>query len=673
MSSFDAERNPDLRKKYFWYHGHLFAEARDGKEAECATVNLIKCFFMPERDPLGKEGIIGNQEAFDRDRYSVGVSHEQSEIPVHGLSTEYTLEKEKEQNKAFKKKKTRAWVIGGLAVSAIIALLAIAYGFSWYRANVFKNENVKVSLEGPESVSGENTERFVLVYENQNGVALQSAVVLLRFPENFIPEEKNGLKRDGTTSARVELGTVGKHQKSTLEIYGYFSGTIQSSMYIRAVLQYSPKNISGSFQRETQKSIAMNASVVGMDMTLPLELATGDLAEIAIHYTNRGKDTLFSPRLKVDYPEGFSFQEADARPSEGENIWYVDSLEPGETRTFKLRGWIEGDRGTEKKFTSVVGVVRGDGSFLTYGRDERKVQMVGSPFVLRAKVEGGDVKTVSLGTEVKCTLEYVNEGNVGLSNAVITVVLDGRIFYDAGIKVERGSYNATTRTITWRASDVPELAFVDPNESGSVIFSVPVSGTIPIVTVNDTQLKGSIRASIDSIDIPDRIGTRRIVAQDRVEVSLNTATTLHIDVRDVENHSLSEVPFQVGKETELVVYVRLRNTYNDVMDGRFVLHIPSGASFVERIFLEGNEAVSYDDRSQRLVWEVGRVKATTGILLPDRVIAFRMRVTPQEYQADDEFTLLNGIEFHGKDDFTGEPVVSVQGDVLASFYSLEGR
>lgn len=624
---------------------------------------------MLERDPFGKEGITGNQEMFDRDRYSTEVDHRGSDTSVFGSAPDQTfLQEEQGKKKTFEKKKNRAWVIGGLVVSAIIIVLALFWGFSWYRANLFKNENVKISLEGPDRVSGENTERFVFIYDNQNGVALQNAVILFRFPENFVPEERNGLKRDGTTSARLELGKIESRQKTTLDVYGYFSGSAQSSMYIRATLQYSPENISGSFQRETQKPITMEASVVQMDMTLPLELATGDLAEISVQYTNRSKDTIFSARMKMTYPDGFSFQEADTRPSEGDNVWYLDPLGSGETKTFKLRGWIEGERGSLKEFSSTVGVVRGDNSFLTYGRDEGKIQIVRSSFSIQAKIEGGNVRSVSLGSGLNVVLEYTNEGEVGLSNAIVSAVLDGKIFDDAMIQVKGGFYDMATRTVTWRASDVPELAFMDPRESGSVTFSIPVRQSIPIETVSDTRLVGSVRASIDSVDVPDRIGTRRIVAQDRTEVSLNTATSVQTDIRDTENHSLSDVPFAIGKETELVTYVRLRNMYNDVSDGQFVLNIPSGVSFVGMIPLENEETVSYVERSQRLVWEVGRIKAATGILSPDRVIAFRVRVTPQEYQNGSSLVILSDIEFHGKDDFTGEPVSFAQKSISTSSF-----
>lgn len=624
---------------------------------------------MLERDPFGKEGVTGVRDMPDRDRYSIEDDPKDLGDPVFGVAPENALQEEEMKMKVFDKKKTKAWVIGGMIVSGIIFVLVASLGFSWYRANIFKNDSVIVSLDGPDKVSGDNTERFVFSYDNQNGVDLENVVILFRFPESFVPEEKDGLKRDGTTSARVEIGTVKSHQKASVDIYGYFSGTTQSAMYIRSILQYSPKNISGLFQRETQKSVTIESSVINVEMTLPIESATGDLVEGVVQYTNRGTDTIFSGKLQIDYPEGFVLQGSDFRPSEGDNVWYLDPLESGAVKTFKFRGMIEGDRGTQKQFTTTIGVIRGDNSFFAYGKDQKKIQLVGSPFSIQVQMNRGDVRAVSVGTGIEFTLNYKNNGDVGLRDAIVRAVLGGQILDDAAIKVGQGAYDASTHTVIWRASDIPELAFMDPGESGSITFSVPVRKSIPIETTNDTQFTGSVTASIDSVDVPDRIGTRRIVAQDWAEIPLNSSPSLSVDLREGStNLNLTDVRFEVGKETELVAYVRLRNTYNDLIDGQFVLNIPSGVTFGGSIPLEQDEPVTYDERAQKLVWEVGRVKTATGVLLPDRVIAFRIRITPQEYQTgNNNLILLSGIEFHGKDDFTGESISLAPGNVGVSY------
>lgn len=612
---------------------------------------------MTERDPFGKEGRINILDTPERDRFSVeGDRESESESEsVFGSVSSFSVMDEEEAH--VKKKKMKAWVIGGLVVSTVVLLLAGAFGWTWYRANIFKSDRVTLSVKGPEATSGNNTEHFVLEYENQNSVALENAVLLFRFPDNFIPEEKNGLKRDGTTSARVELGTIGAKQKGMYDFYGYFSGTTESTLYIRTGLQYSPKSITGSFQQETQKSVRMETSVVGVEMVVPIEAASSDTADISVQYQNRGKETLFSLRLKMQYPDGFEFANADMRPSEGNTVWYLDPLAPGETRTLKLHGRISGDRESFREFSALFGVVRGDNSFLVYGKDTEKVKLVGSPFSIKTTINFGNVRTVFPGNELKCSVQYSNDGEVGLGNAVVQVSLGGKILDEQMVVAERGSYDAATKTITWRASDVPDLAFVGPKKGGKLDFSIYVKKNISIETENDTRFVGSITASIDSADVPDRIGTRRIVARQISEVLLGTNVTIATDVReDGTNINLPEVDLHAGKETALVVYVRLRNAYNDVSDGKFSVGIPSGVSFSEMIDLGRQEDVMYDERSQQLIWNVGDFRAGTGFVLPDRVVAFRIKVTPQEYQSNGTIVLLNQETFQGRDLFIGDAV-----------------
>lgn len=626
---------------------------------------------MLERDPFGKGSSRKILDTPEKDEYSVerGVKKD-SKDPVFGMDPDHAHDREADE--ALRRKKMRAWVIGGMIVSGVIFVVSAGFGFLWYQNNLFKNERVLFSVEGPDTASGENTEHFIITFENQNRVALQNAVISLRFPENFIPEEKNGLKRDGTTSARVEIGTIAAKQQKQIDVYGYFSGTNESSVFIRAVLKYSPENITGSFQRETQKSVHMDAAIVGIVLNLPIESATGDRAEIAVQYTNRGTETLFSERLKVESPEGFVLEGSDVPPSEGGNVWYLEPLVAGVTRSFKLYGRITGDRGMTKQFTTTIGVLRGDGSFAVHGKAQGKIQIVGSPLSIKMVTNAANIRSVSVGTELSFTLEYSNQGDVGMKNVIVQAVWDGNIFDDSKIKVKdgryEGSYNPQTKTATWKASDIPDLAFLAPKASGSVVFTLPVRASIPIATITDTHFVGSILASVDSADVPDRIGTRRIVAQDFRQLKLSSDASFSIDFRESStNASLQDIHFEVGKETELVAYIRLRNTYNDIDDGKLTTGIPSGVTFSGMFPTEGNETVAYEERSHQLIWSVGKIKNATGVLLPDRVIAFRLKVTPQPYQVDQQGVIvLNATEFTGKDSFTGDVIRFAQDKVTVS-------
>lgn len=620
---------------------------------------------MLERDPFGKEGESNVYDTPDRDKYSVEGDRSQQGGSVFGVVNNDPNADANE--KTFQKKKTKAWVIGGLVVSLIIFILAGVFGYRWYQANLFKHDRVVVSLEGPESVTGQNTERFSFRVENRNALAIENSVLTLRFPENFVPEERSGLKRSGTTSARLDLGKVAKNESREIDVYGYFSGTSESSAYIRATLRYGVGNSSGSFEREAQKVVTMAMSPVRVDVTAPLELASGEIAEIAVQYENRSNATLFSLRLRMEYPDGFIFDSADIRPSEGDTIWYLDPLESGKTATLKLRGKLAGNRDELKTLGATIGVARGDETFVAYGSDSKKVRMVGSPFAIRLAVAGVGAKSVDLGNELRVEIEYTNTGEVGLGNAIVQVKLGGKIFDEQNLSIEGGSYNAITRTISWFASDVPALAFVGPGESGRVKFTAYVRSTLPMNTTEDTNLKGEIEAVIDSADVPDRIGSRRVVAKALTEMKLRTLPSIVSDTREASTDTDStKARVFVGREAEFVTYVRLRNTHNAVTNGRLVITIPSGVSFGGLLDVSGNEDVSYNDRSQQLVWEVGTLDAGTGILNADRVIAFRTRTVPQEYQLNQTLTLLNPMEFRGVDSFTEEPVSATWNTVSVS-------
>lgn len=612
---------------------------------------------MPERDPFKEERRVDINDMPSWGRYAVETEKKsRNKFSVFGEKKEDPLGED--HQKVFQKKRRNAWVVGGIVVLSIVIAAGIFAGISWYEKNLFRDDRVSVEIQGPDRVSGGNTERFLLKYKNENAISLENAVVSFRFPKNFVPEERNGLKRDGVESARLEIGTIAPGQETSFDLYGYFSATTDPSVYIRATLRFSPKDSSGTFEKETQKSVAMESSIVDVGLSIPLEAAAGDSVEIGVQYVNRGDTTLFSARLQMEYPEGFVFQESNMPPSEGNAVWYLEPLEPGTPKMLKIRGRIEGNRDAQKHFAATIGTVRGDASFVAYGKDQKDTRIIGSPFSIQSLINGGNIRFVSLGTELETVVQYANEGDVGMKDAIIRVVLEGDIFDTSFLSIdERGSYDGSTKTITWRASDVPELAFMDPGETGSVKFKVPIRKVIPIKTKNDTQLSGSMIASIDSVDVPARIGTKKIVAQNRVDLPLISSGMVVVDIHEEKTGlDLSDIPFTVGKQTEVLANIRIRNTYNDLIEGKLTLSLPSGVEFSGNVSVDGNESAEYNERSQQIVWDAGKVDAGTGILRPDRTIAFRMRVTPQEHQSEQQLTLLSNIEFRSRDSFVGEPV-----------------
>lgn len=91
--------------------------------------------------------------------------------------------------------------------------------------------------------------------------------------------------------------------------------------------------------------------------------------------------------------------------------------------------------------------------------------------------------TVDRGSTIDYTLAYYNDGAADANNTTITDTLPEHTTYVAGSASDGGTYNDTTRTITWTGIDVAAgTTAADP--AGTVTFSVTVDANTP----NGTEL-----------------------------------------------------------------------------------------------------------------------------------------------------------------------------------------
>lgn len=559
------------------------------------------------------------------------------------------------------KNRKRALIVGATGIAAILMVLSAAFGIVRYRQGLFQDENVKVDIQGPDTVATNERVQFSITYENANKVALSGATLEITYPEVFVPDDKDGLKRTGLTGAAMDLGDIKPGEKKTVDIYGSFSGSQQKTVFINAALVYSPAHLSGSFRREAQKGVALEGSIADVKLVTPLEAASGDAVDLLISYTNNSRQPLYGARIQMTYPDSFFFQGADRPSSEGESVWYIDVVGVGETQSFHIRGHLNGENDTVKTFRAAIGTTGEDNAFSVFSQSQSETRVIGSPFIIAQTIESGDV--VRAGQTMRYIITYENNGDLGLRDAIITAKLGGDVFYEPQLSLKNGSYDANTRTITWRAADVPELATVDPGEVGSVEFSVPAKTEIPVESEQDKNFVGSTTVTIDSKDIPDRIGAERIIAKNYEEVRLEAGTTSTFSIRDAKtNTPLNDIVFEVGKEVLLNVTWHIRNVYNDLADTNAIVSLPADVTWAETTSEEG-ENVSFNERAQQVVWDLGALKNGTGTFLPERSISFAVRVVPQEYQKNGQIRFLQDMRVVGRDVFTQTSVIKENGEI----------
>ncbi len=553
------------------------------------------------------------------------------------------------QKKALKK---GLWIAGGIAVLALVIMAAVAI-----RRSAFSEAKVAVSIDGPAGADSTQDVQYAIRCKNDNRIGIKNAAVILSYSENFQPEAAVNLQILSETSSKIYLGDIKSHSEKTAELKGKFYAPRDYLVYLRAVLEYSPSGFSSVFQAQTQLGISVKTSPILLEISAPLEAASGNSIEYLIDYKNLSSRYFEDARVKADYPEGFEFTVSNPPPSEDKNIWYLGNLSPNQEGEIRIRGIIGGAKAEGKTIKAYAGSAQSGGKFIVYTQSEKLTRIASSPLAISQSVNGLQSGSVNAGEKLNYIIRYRNTGDIGLRDAIVTLEIGSSVLDFSKMKLDSGSYDSAKHAITWKASDLANLANLAPGTEGEIRFSIPVFDRIPIKTKNDKNFIIATQAKIDSPDVSTPVGSGKIITSNTLELKLNSKVALETFGyhKDIGIKNFGPLPPRVGQETSYALQWRITNISNDIADAQIVSSLPGGVKWVGKVYPEG-EHITYNERTSEVIWEIGKLENATGILSPKRAVNFQVSIVPQINQAGKEAPLLNDSVLTAKDLFTGENV-----------------
>ncbi len=554
---------------------------------------------------------------------------------------------------------SKAVRLGMLAIGGIAFVALLAGTFVRIRQSLFSPDRVTVSVSGPDNVNSSDMTSFVLSYENANRSGLSDAELIVSYPPNFVPEGNDSSFRNDASSSTVTIGNIAAFEKKTLNFSGKFYGSKDSIAYIRAELRYRPNNLQSQFMSSGQKSVNLRSSSLSVEMEAPLSVSPSGEVTYLVNYENTSDTMLSNIRMKATFPEGFSLNDADPKPSEGESVWYLGSIAPGERGKIRLTGNLDGVPNETKTVKVEFGTFQGDNSFFSYSDAERTTRIVSAPFTIKQALNGAMPSSVNPGDILRYTVSYRNDSNIALREVIATVELEGDALDFSRLQSEGGAYDSLRKIITWKASDVKQLANLAPNASGELEFDVPVRADfVPQSAITkDFQIRTT--AKIESPDVPNPEGANKIVATNTMWVKVNSRLLLETlgYYKDGSIPNSGPIPPTVGKDTTYTIHWLLSNTTNDVTGTEVSADLPTGISWTGKTFPD-TEKISYNERTNKIVWNVGSLGVGEGILSPKRTVSFQVSLRPEVNEVNITPTLLGASSAKATDVFTNQTIQS---------------
>jgi len=551
--------------------------------------------------------------------------------------------------------------IGMMIIGGIILSVALVVGFYKIRQSFFAEERLTVSVEGPTEIKSGNLATYEIKYKNDNRADLKNATLKIYYPEDFKPEENADFKIEGSMVGAFNLGDIKGYSEGRSVFNGRAYSPKGNLIKIKAELSYTPSTVSGMFVAGNQLTVNIISAPITLEIMAPQNISSQDEINYLITYKNEGTESFENIRIKVDYPERFTFSSSSPRSSESDNIWYIGNLSGGQSGKIIIAGKLEGNRDEIKTAKAMVGA-NNNGAFVSYNEESVQTKIVSSPLAISQTVNGLNNLNANAGDSLQFEINYKNEGDIGLRDVIVTERLDSPVLDYTTLEMNGGAYDTGSKIITWKAPDYKELKNLAPGQSGTIKFSIKVKNIIPIESANDKNFVISSLAKIDSPDVPTPISMNKIISGNKMDIKLNSKLVL--DVKGYyEDSSISNsgpLPPKVSEETTYTMHFILSNISNDIEGAKVETTLPTSVAMTGKIFPEGSP-LEYNERMNSIVWIVGNLEAGTGILSSKKEIAFQVRIKPSPDQAGNEAPLMNESVFSARDTFTGESISARMG------------
>lgn len=552
------------------------------------------------------------------------------------------------------KRRRRRWI--AIVLGSIAGLILIGGLIFKIRAMLFNEARVAISITGPRDVASAEETTFTVMYSNKNWAGLSNVALVFSYPESFHLQAGSSAKINNSL-AEIPIGDIKSNTDGKVLITGKFYGSKGDLANLKATLRYTPKSIETVFEKTAQFAVNVASSPLSLEITAPLELATGQDVEYVVDYSNESDLPFSNLRVKVEYPPGFQFVSSEPKPAESESVWYVGNFDAHGNGKIIIRGVLSGAREERKRVYGMIGFFQGEGKFVAYAENERQTRVIASPLSISQTVNGLTEIAANQGDILRYVIRYRNDGDIGLRDAIVTMDIDPTALDMSQLVLEHGAYDATRKMLIWKASDVLNLGRLEPGAGGEITFSVPAAKAS--ASMNGKNLSVRSVAKIDSPDIPTPIGSNKIIGSNTLYVKLNSLVGVDIKALydDAAFQNSGPIPPKVGQKTSYTIRLNITNSSNDLKQTRVVVTLPTSVNY-EKFFPTG-ETVAFNERTNELTWDLGTLAATGET---SRELAFQVMVTPNSNQVSKGLILATSVIFTAVDTFTHQDIRVQKGE-----------
>ena len=528
------------------------------------------------------------------------------------------------------------------------------------------DKNILISFDVPVGVTPGSPADITIKVSNQNQVALEYSNLTVIYPSGT---RDGGDPNKDIHDQKKVLGDVPAGGEVEFHTKAIFLGEENSDKELRASLEFRFKNINSVFTKVDVRQVHLAASPVNLSVDTLKELNSGQDITLSVTALSNTVIPLRDILIKAEYPLGFTYVDADPKPTFGNNVWRIGTMDPASKLGIKIHGVLAGEDTQETVFRTSVGVGADQTSrevATLYGKVLSSV-VIQRPFIgITLNVDGKSAEdaVAQFGNHVVMRIDWANNLSSKITNAQIEAHLSGVALDRKSIEAKQGGFfRSSDNTIFWDERGDESLADIEAGGSGSVSFTFmplpSVTGnkllTNPVITADVT-----VRGKHFSVSgLPEEIKTE--ITKD-VKVTSQAQVVPHLMhfVGPIANRG--PVPPKVDQETTYTVLFDIVNTSNSIKNATVTGLIPSYVSWGGAVF-PSNENITFNRANNTFTWNAGDIPAGTGVNTPPREAAFQLILLPSLSQVGKKPYMLQNIKFEGTDSFTNQTITQKKPDM----------
>ncbi len=542
-----------------------------------------------------------------------------------------------------------------LAVVFFVGAFGVSFFIFFGGSNIVSSNNVGISVLGPVSVGGGETLPIEISITNQNNTALESADLLIEYPEGT----RDALDLNAPLKRyREAIGSVSKGQLVVKKVSAVLFGEENEVKDIDISVEYRVAGSNVILSKKRRYNVVISSSPVSVTVVSVKEINSNQEISINVDVVSNSTALIQKLALSASYPFGFSFTSSEPTASWGGSFWQLGDLRPGGKKRVVIKGKIAGQEGDDRTFQFTVGTESPKNenvlgiNFLTV---PQKIT-VRRPFVgIDLALDGdsaSDPYIAKVGKTVRVDISVINNLATKITDVKISATPSGDILDLSTVSAGGGFFRASDNTILWDQTLRNVLGVINPGESALVGFSFATLPGERLLSQLNREINLAVTVNGKSLN---ESGVSQNVSYS-VSKKVKVASAIGFSGRSLyysgSFKNYGPIPPKVGEETSYTVVWSLTNSLNDVGNVKISAVLPSYVKWLGAVS-PSDEQITYNPVGGQVIWEAGDLKAGTGFSESPKEVSFQVAIVPGLSQVGISPELVSSATVTGEDKSAG--------------------